>query len=62
MCVFCRKRFARSELTRFAARDSCAVMDENGTLPGRGAYCCRKCLPLADEDGKGLLKRALKIS
>ena len=63
MCVFCRRRFPKTELNRFVEKDGMITRDTKGTCPGRGAYCCRDtgCTLQADEDKTGLLKRALKI-
>ena len=41
-CVLCRKKAAKSELTRIAAAPGGSVLvDETGKMPGRGAYVCQ---------------------
>ncbi|WP_182354640.1 YlxR family protein [Flaviflexus huanghaiensis] len=48
-CIGCRKREPRSALVRLVAREHSAVVDPDGTLPGRGAWLHRRrdCLDLA---------------
>ena len=61
-CVACRTKAPKWELVRFVARDSEIVLDEKGSLPGRGAYLCKSCLPKKGEP-KILkkLKKALRL-
>ncbi|MBU1003277.1 MAG: DUF448 domain-containing protein [Proteobacteria bacterium] len=42
MCVICRRRFPKRELTRYIcpAGAKGPIQDESQTLPGRGAYLC----------------------
>ncbi len=63
MCVFCRRRLPKVELIRFVDQDGIVVRDEQGTYRGRGAYCCKEpvCMQKAQQDRKGLLKKALRI-
>ena len=37
-CVGCRRKDVRENLVRIAARDSAAEVDEQATIPGRGAW------------------------
>jgi predicted RNA-binding protein YlxR (DUF448 family) len=39
-CIGCGRKAAQSELLRFVARDGLVV--SGTTLPGRGAYTCRR--------------------
>jgi len=42
MCVICRRRFSKRELTRYIRPAGAGepVQDESQTLPGRGYYLC----------------------
>ncbi len=41
MCVICRKRFPKRELTRYILSSQGVLMrDENKKSQGRGWYCC----------------------
>ena len=41
MCVTCRERFPKKELTRIVATpDGEVKVDPTGRMPGRGAYVC----------------------
>jgi predicted RNA-binding protein YlxR (DUF448 family) len=37
-CIACRKSCAKSGLLRFVLRDNAVLVDEDGNMPGRGAY------------------------
>lgn len=44
MCVICRQRFAKGELSRFTCPDGGElklICDPSGKKPGRGFYICR---------------------
>ncbi len=62
MCVFCRRKLPKVELTRFVKYDGVIVRDDTGSLPGRGAYCCKddRCVRMAEHDEKGLLMKSFK--
>ncbi|MDR2893356.1 MAG: DUF448 domain-containing protein [Deltaproteobacteria bacterium] len=40
MCLVCRKRFPKSELTRFVFTDGLPQEDAKQNLAGRGYYVC----------------------
>lgn len=41
MCVICRKRFDKADLTRFITdSQGLPVADTHQFMPGRGFYCC----------------------
>ncbi|MFF3321108.1 YlxR family protein [Streptomyces sp. NPDC002889] len=48
-CVGCRERAAKSDLLRIVVIEDVCVLDDRGTLPGRGAYVhpALVCLDLA---------------
>ncbi|MFN4197166.1 MAG: YlxR family protein [Caldimicrobium sp.] len=61
-CVACRKKTLKKELFRFVVKEGSIVLDEKGTLPGRGAYLCKECFPKKDLPKiKTKLKKALRI-
>ncbi|MFN3567773.1 MAG: YlxR family protein [Caldimicrobium sp.] len=61
-CVACRKKTLKKELFRFVAIDGIIILDEKGSLPGRGAYLCKECFSKKDLPKiKHKLKKALKI-
>jgi predicted RNA-binding protein YlxR (DUF448 family) len=63
-CVGCGRVADKSELVRLVARRAApdggaiAVLDERGTLPGRGAYLCRA--PAGALPAHDCLARALR--
>ncbi len=61
MCVYCRARLSKADMQRFVIQDGIIIKDEKGTLPGRGAYCCRNadCVSKAAGDWKGIMRMAL---
>lgn len=40
MCMSCRKRFFKPELTRYVRSGKVFVIDPAHTMPGRGFYVC----------------------
>ena len=43
MCLVCRNRFSKAELTRFTRQGQDELMlDEAKTAPGRGCYLCQE--------------------
>lgn len=40
MCMSCRKRFLKPELTRFVKTGGTMTEDPAQTMPGRGFYVC----------------------
>ena len=60
----CGEKRPQQELLRFVAgREGCILLDEKGSLPGRGAYCCpdEKCLTGFIKKS-GRLARALRCA
>ncbi|HEU4451274.1 MAG TPA: YlxR family protein [Gaiellaceae bacterium] len=41
-CVGCGRKAPQRELARFAAPEGILTPDDGRTLPGRGAYTCRR--------------------
>ena len=41
-CIGCGRKAPQRELVRFAAPEGVLVADEARSLPGRGAYTCRR--------------------
>jgi uncharacterized protein len=63
MCIACRKRSPKRELARFVLDENgVPVLDESGSIPGRGASVCadRECLENAIE--RGAFNRAWDVS
>ena len=62
-CAGCGRKAPQSELLRFAAVDG--VLQQGRTLPGRGAYTCRRLLcferALAGRGFNRVLKQNLSI-
>jgi predicted RNA-binding protein YlxR (DUF448 family) len=61
-CVGCRARAPRSSLLRVIAADSSLVVDEQASLPGRGAWLhpAQECLDVAIT--RRAFARALHVS
>ncbi|WP_156760477.1 YlxR family protein [Microbacterium karelineae] len=61
-CVGCRARASRSALLRVIATDSRLIIDEPGSMPGRGAWVHpdRTCVELALQ--RRAFVRALRVS
>ncbi|WP_110590295.1 YlxR family protein [Microbacterium suaedae] len=61
-CVGCRARASRSALLRVIVTDSRLVVDELGSMPGRGAWVhpVRTCVELALQ--RRAFVRALRVS
>ena len=65
MCVVCRQRFPKEELTRHVRsadaeeRDAMPVPDPAQTMPGRGYYVCgqARCRERFPKVVKGLMKQ-----
>jgi len=45
---------------RLALKYNKIVVDEDKSMPGRGAYVCGRCLELAKRNYRGCLNRAFK--
>ncbi len=67
MCVICRQRLAKGELTRHVVGARGLLVDEAQRLPGRGYYVCaaagcrekmRLFVPRAPRKGKGKAAQA----
>ncbi len=59
MCVVCRGRFEKAELSRVISGDDGEIrLDKTGKAQCRGAYICRECLKTAEK--KRALERAFK--
>lgn len=56
MCVCCRKRFYKPELTRYVKTGESVTEDPSHTLPGRGFYSCS-----GDECVKKMQKRLARL-
>lgn len=59
-CIVCRKRYFKDQLMRLALKYNKIVVDEDKSMPGRGAYVCGRCLELAKRNYRGCLNRAFK--
>ncbi|MCR2813442.1 YlxR family protein [Microbacterium sp. zg.Y1090] len=61
-CVGCRARAPRAALVRVVAIDSQVVLDERGSMPGRGAWVHRthECVDAAIR--RRAFGRALRVS
>lgn len=66
MCVVCRERFPKRELTRFVCPDTARQLAQEGpvadpgqTLPGRGYYICdqARCREIFPKMITGLMKK-----
>lgn len=71
MCVICRQRFAKGELTRHVVGARGLCVDAAQRLPGRGYYVCaaagcrekmRLFVPRAPRKGKGKAAQAARQS
>lgn len=61
MCVVCRERKNKPELTRIVSNAEKGVcVDASGKMNGRGAYICRDCCAGNDAKVKKALEAALK--
>ncbi|MBE9529291.1 MAG: YlxR family protein [Proteobacteria bacterium] len=60
-CVACRATREKSELVRMVAVEGHAVIDEQSSMKGRGAYICRRaeCVEVVAQN-KGRLSRAFR--
>lgn len=60
-CVGCRATKEKSELIRLVAVEGRAVIDEESSMKGRGAYICRRteCIETVAQN-RGCLSRAFK--
>ena len=60
-CIACRTRKAKVDLQRLVnTSDSGLVVDEAGTLAGRGLYLCRQDACWRQAIGRGKIGRALR--
>ncbi len=41
MCIACRERFSKSELTRIVIKDNVATLDSTMKMQARGMYICK---------------------
>lgn len=57
-CVGCRRRAPQSQLVRFGVREG--TLTPGRTLPGRGAYTCRKAACFQQAAAHGAFARALR--
>jgi predicted RNA-binding protein YlxR (DUF448 family) len=61
MCVVCRERKNKPELTRIVSNAEKGVcVDVSGKMNGRGAYICHDCCRRDDAKVKKALEAALK--
>ncbi|HWB56588.1 MAG TPA: YlxR family protein [Gaiellaceae bacterium] len=59
-CVGCGRKAPQRELARFAAPDGVLVADPARTLPGRGAYTCRRLSCFERAESRRAFARALR--
>ncbi len=61
MCVGCRERFLKSELTRVVRTpEGEVIIDKKGKMSGRGAYICKNADCLSKAYKSKALQRALE--
>ncbi len=59
-CIACRKSEGKGVLLRFVLRGDTVLVDENGTLPGRGAYVHRSHSCWAKMGERGMWEHAFR--
>ncbi|HEY7562316.1 MAG TPA: YlxR family protein [Gaiellaceae bacterium] len=59
-CVGCGRKAPQRELVRFAAPAGVLVADPARTLPGRGAYTCRRLSCFERAESRRAFARALR--